>query len=303
MNAAIQRHIGSRSHLPDAQPWMRYTGRFGLAALGFVYVVIGVLAIQYAIGSGGELSSAKDALGQIREGPFGQTLLYLTGIGLIAFAVYRFLAAWKDIDADGSDGKGMTKRAAKVGSGIVYGALGATAIGLPATAGGSSGGSGSGNKQAMTAELLAQPFGQWLVGIIGAVLIGYGIATLVKAKKRKFLKKFKTGEMSQKTLKAVDKTGLLGLAAKAVVVAMIGGFLIQAAIQSDASEAGGLSQVLAETASQPYGTALLFVLALGLFCYGVYCFLMAKYRHFADPHGGTKSASHGAGHSMRPAGA
>ncbi len=282
MNKHVEKHLNARKDFRDAEGWVKIVGRIGLVALGFVYVVLGILAIRYAIGAGGQLADARGALREIAQQPFGQTLLVLTGLGLIAYAVYRVVGAIKDIDHHGTDGKGMAARTGFAISGIVYGALGVVALGIPIVSVGGNGGSGGGgSKQQAAQSILSQPAGQWILGIIGVLVIGYGILQAYKAVKRSFFSKLKTHEMSRKTLGAVDKIGLIGLLAKAIVVALIGWFFVQAAVQHQSSEAGGLAKALATVASQSYGNILLGLLAIGLFLYGVFAFVMAKYRHFA----------------------
>ena len=74
------------------------------------------------------------------------------------------------------------------------------------------------------------------------------------------------------------RMGRFGLAARGVVFAVIGFFLIQAARSSNASQVRGLGGALAALASQPYGPWLLGLVALGLVAYGIYNFVQARYR-------------------------
>ncbi len=78
--------------------------------------------------------------------------------------------------------------------------------------------------------------------------------------------------------KAVIAVGRCGYAAMGVVIGIIGIFLIVAAIQHNASEAKGLDGVLPELAHQSFGQVLLGIVALGLFAYGIYSLVEARYR-------------------------
>jgi hypothetical protein len=62
-----------------AHPWVEKLARFGYAAKGTVYFVVGLLTAQAAIGSGGETTSTSGALEELVAQPFGKVLL-----GLIA---------------------------------------------------------------------------------------------------------------------------------------------------------------------------------------------------------------------------
>ena len=71
------------------------------------------------------------------------------------------------------------------------------------------------------------------------------------------------------------------LAARGVVFGLIGLFLIQAALQHNPEQAGGLDEALQALARQGHGRLLLGVVAVGLVAYGSYMLLIAWYRrHF-----------------------
>lgn len=254
---------------------MEKLARAGYLTKGIVYAIIGVLAFQAAIGSGGQTSGSRGAIRQIAEQPFGQILLILTAIGLLGYAAWRFIQAIKDPEGKGSDGEGIVKRIGFAISGLIYLFLSFYAASI--VFGWSTGGSGGG-QQAWTAKLLAQPFGQWLVGIVGAIVIGVGFYQFYKAYKAKFMDKYKTGEMSQAERTWAERAGRFGLSARGVVFCIIGIFLIQAAIQADPSETRGLGGVLQTLAQQPYGPWLLGLVALGLIAYAVHCIAQSRYR-------------------------
>jgi Domain of Unknown Function (DUF1206). len=60
-----------------------------------------------------------------------------------------------------------------------------------------SGGGKSDTTEDLTAQILAQPFGQWLVGLAGSIVIGVGFSYFYEAYKAKFRRHFKLDEMSQ----------------------------------------------------------------------------------------------------------
>ena len=66
--------------------------------------------------------------------------------------------------------------------------------------------------------------------------------------------------------------------ARAVVFAVISWFFFKAAIEYDPQQADGLDGALRKIAAQPYGTWLLAIVAVGLFAYGVFCLIQARYR-------------------------
>ncbi len=254
--------------------WISPLARTGYAAKGLVYVIIGYLAAETAFGDGGMITGSSGALGQIRSQPFGQVLLVIVGLGLLAYALFRLLGAFVDVENEGEDGEGLAKRAGYFGSGVAYAGLGIAALT------GLSGGGGGGSEEKWTAKVLAMPAGQWLVGALGVAIIIAGIFQWVKALKEKYKSKFTLESFAATKRRWIEGIAKVGLCARGVVFPIIGFFLIRAAMQSDPSEAKGLGEALTTLTKQPYGTWLLGLTAIGLVCYGIYCWVLTAYGNF-----------------------
>ncbi len=258
-----------------AHPWFERLARFGMAAKGVVYAVVGVLAARVAFGAGGRTTDSQGALVTIINQPFGQILLSLIAIGLVGYVLWRFVQAFLDPENKGSDGEGIAKRGGDFINGLIYGSLAFTAIKMLL---GAAKNSNQNSPQDWTARILTQPFGQWLVGVGGAFIIGYGFYEFYKAYKAKFRQEFKWHEMSEAERKWTTRAGRLGFFARGIVFLIIGFFLIQAARLSDPSQARGLGGALETLAQQPYGPWLLGIVAIGLLAYGIFTIVQARYK-------------------------
>jgi hypothetical protein len=137
---------------------------------------------------------------------------------------------------------------------------------------------GHGTEQEWTAVVLAQPFGPWLVDMIGGIIIGVGLVHFYRAYAAHFMQEYATDAMSMRQQRWAKWRGQWGLAARGVTFGMIGGFVLYAGISADPSEARGLGGALVVVAQQPYGPGLLGVVALGLVAYGLFCLSQALYR-------------------------
>lgn len=261
--------------------WIERLARLGYAAKGIVYAIVGVLAVQAAFGPGGRTTGTQGALTTIASQPFGKFLLALVAVGLVGYSLWRFVQAWADPDNKGSDAKGLATRFGYAISGLIYAGLAFSAVAIILGSGSGSSGGGT-SKQDWTARVLAQPFGQWLVGLLGALIIGIGFYQFYKAYSAKFRKEWKLREMNPQEETWAMRLARLGLAARGVVFVMTGFFLMQAARQSDASEVRGLDGALQSLARQAHGKWLLAIVALGLVSYGMYMGVQARYRQISS---------------------
>ena len=258
---------------------METLARFGYVAKGFVYAAIGVLALLAAFTTGGKTTGTSGALQAIANQPFGQILLALIAVGLVGYAIWRLIEAFNDPDNKGTDAKGILSRLGYALSGLAY--LGVAFNAALLAFGNSSGSSGgSSSKQDWTATVMQQPFGRWLVGIGGALVIGIGFYRIYQAYKTKFRKKLNLSELNAKQEKWLVNISRFGIAARGVVFVMIGFFVIQAAKNYNPQKVKGLDGALQTLAQQPYGKILLGLMALGLIGYAVYLWLQARYRNF-----------------------
>jgi hypothetical protein len=268
----VKDQAGQAAH--EAKPWVTRLGRLGFAAKGVVYVIVGLLAAQAALGMGGTTTDTRGVFDWVVQAPFGRLLLAVMGIGLAGYALWRFVQAGLDTEHKGTDLSGLYTRGAYVVIGIVYCGLTLSAIRLSL---GSDEGGGQ-STQSSTAWLLSQPFGQWLVGIVGVMVIGAGLFQAYRAYTAKFCEKLDLHEMTRDQIDMVTRIGRLGFAARGVVFAIIGGFLLVAARHAEPEQARGLGGALATIAEQPSGPWLLATVAIGLIAYGAFMLVEARYR-------------------------
>lgn len=250
--------------------------RFGMGAKGTVYIILGVLTAMAAFNEGGQKAGQSDALKFIYNQPFGQVLLAILTVGLIGYVVWRFVQAFRDPENEGDDKKGIAKRVGYGASGLLYAFLAFEAIKMLMNSG-SSGGGGGGNKQ-IVSMLLEQPFGQVLVGIAAAALAAKAIYSIYKAVTGKFMEDINVGQLDHKIKEIIKKTGTAGHLARGVVVGIVSFFFVKAAIQANASQAGGTEGAFSFIQSSSYGSWLLGIVAIGLACYGVFMLVKARYK-------------------------
>jgi hypothetical protein len=258
---------------------MEWLARWGYGARGAVYCLVGGLALLAALGPGGRTGGSRGALQTLLDQPFGKVWLAVIAAGLMGFALWRTVEALTDADRRGRTWKGIGVRAAHLVSGGIYLSLALFAGSLA----GGVGRSGGGEDQAAqdwTAWLLQQPFGPWLVGFVGAGVIAAGLGFGWKAWRGNVTDRL---AMPPGVAHWAVPAGRLGFAARGVVFALIGFFLLLAAQHSSSSRVRGLGGALESLQAQPYGWLLLSLTAAGLCAFGVFGFVQARYRHIDAP--------------------
>jgi hypothetical protein len=254
----------------DNSEWTDRAVRIGMVAYGIVHLTIAWLGVQLALGDHSGAASRNGALNQLAQQPFGEVVVWVVAVGMFLLVLWKLLEAF--IDSTLEDGaKRVIKPATNVFKAIVYGTLGVSAV-HTAT------GTKSKNKTTdYTATLMQQPFGRWLVGLVGLAIIGYGVYLAYRGWSEKFLEHLDAQGRSGDAGRAYKLFGKIGYIAKGIAIGVIGVLFVYAAIDHSAKESGGLDQALHKVLQQPFGPVALFAIAVGIGCYGLFCFARARH--------------------------
>jgi hypothetical protein len=174
--------VGDQARSAARGPWVEALARLGYVAKGVVYVVVGGLAVQAALGGGGETTGSEGALRAIGRQPFGEVLLWVLAVGLVGYSLWRLVSAFLDPEGKGTGAAEIANRGGYLASGVVHGLLAAYAFGLAT----GDGGGGGGGTETWTARVLAHPFGAWLVGLAGLAVAVYAVKEAYVSYTRKY---------------------------------------------------------------------------------------------------------------------
>jgi hypothetical protein len=271
---AVMRGVKSAGRKAASSRWLEGLARGGFVACGVNYMLIGLLAIQIALGIGGEAADAAGAVHAVAAHPGGFVLLWLVAVGFSGLALWRLTEV---VYGQASpNGHTVAKRLASLARAAIYIAL---CIGIVSFLIGVRG-QRSGNNQSkdFTATLMSHTGGRWLVLLIGLGVVGVGISMMVEAIRKKFTENLHMARMNSRTRKTVEALGIVGIFARGSVFGVLGVFLIIAAATFDSKEAQGLDGSLRKIASTPLGPWLLVAVALGLVTFGVYSCFEARWR-------------------------
>jgi hypothetical protein len=253
---------------------VRIAARVGIASNGVLHLLIGYLAVQVALGSGGQ-ADQNGALSAIAAEPLGRVFLWVLVVGFVAVVVWRALFAiygFGYLDRTTM----ITKRVVSAGQALVYAVLAVAAATTAVQGRSSSGGGGQ-----ASAGVLGLPGGQVLLAVVGlGVLIGGGVMVWI-GWTSKFTEDQDLSGADARARRLNKRSGQVGYIAKGIAIGVLGILVGVAAVTFDPQKANGLDSALKALRDQPFGVFLLVAVGVGIACYGVFCFFDARYHRVA----------------------
>lgn len=257
---------------PLPSGFIENSARIGLAARAVVYFLVGGLLLWAAIipGRFDEGKSAGDAFRMLEYSPLGQMTLIAISIGLFLYAIWRFNQAVFDPDHKGTDAKGILSRLGMAASGTTYLLVGIAAF--MTTFGENRPDGGGGATEQTVSWLSKQPFGIWLVGILGLMILTIGILQISRIVTDQWSRNLPSA--GQKGWRAgIIETAIAG---RGVLIVMTGATILYSAVSGRFSDAKGLATLLGWIRQQPFGIWLYAISAIVIGCYGVYSTIQVR---------------------------
>ena len=247
--------------------------RGGLIAFGVVHLLVSWLAVQLAWGASAKSADPSGALRTLSDQPLGKIGLWLVAVGLVALGLWQASeAVWGYRNREGA--KRVREQLTSGAMAVIYAALGVSAVSVALGSGSSS----SQSQQKATSGVMAWPGGRVIVVVAGLIIVGVGVAEVVKGVRKSFSEEIDTSSMSPAAQEGVARLGQVGYIAKGVAMGLVGGLLSFAALTFDRQKAPGLDGALQTILAQPFGRFLLTAVALGFLAFGLFAMLQARYR-------------------------
>lgn len=243
--------------------------RFGLSAMGFVYVLVGVLTAMTAFNWGGQKTGTKGAIAYLAGQPFGKILLATMAIGLFSYAFWRMYQTFYDTRNLGTNFKALFTRGGYFTGGLFYGALGVVAVKLIF-------GGGYDNQQDLIIKALNSTYGRTFAVIFGLILAGKTIFEIYFVLSGQFKKNVQSSEMPPKAKTTLLKFGLIGHSARAVVFGVMSFLTIRTGVTIRNKKMSTLEDAF-QFLNNEFGDIVLGLVAIGFLCFGLFMFVKAKY--------------------------
>jgi hypothetical protein len=247
--------------------------KLGFAAIGVVYVLMGVLALLAAINERrGTRADKEEAVQHLQQLPAGSVLLGLISLGLVGYILWRFVQAIRDTECKGTGLKGLSFRFWYICSGLFYSGLAIYAARLALQGHADEGGDAT---QTLAAKVLGWPGGDWLLIGVGLIIIFIGLFQGYRAFSGQLQSDVNANRISAAENRLVYRAAQVGVTARGVVVGIIGYFFVQAGQQSRAGAVGSTDEAFDFLAAM--GAPALAAVAAGLIAYGLYSLVQARY--------------------------
>lgn len=142
------------------RPETRGLARWGLVSKGGLYLLVGLIAADVSIGGGERVQDREGALSATADTWPGKLLVAGLAVGLLGYAVWRFVEAVLGRTLEGREQEGWARRLGYLARGVWY--LGLFGVAVSALVGANES-SASDKEERFTARVLELPLGRWIV--------------------------------------------------------------------------------------------------------------------------------------------
>jgi hypothetical protein len=256
-----------------AIPRIESVVRLGYVVRGLLYLLPGIFALRLAIGPHGAVIAPTGAIKLIGHQPFGRILLFLVAAGLAGYALWGLMRAVYDPLLRGNSLSGVANRLGYLVSAL--GHAGLTVVALRYLAGTEP---PSNPAQGWIAFVLTEPFGRWVLGIVGVCwILGAGLAQIVAGWRASFKRDFAVDRMSPAERALAILLGRVGFVVRGIVFTIVGALLVAAALHANSDDLQGMEGALVKLLHEPYGHWLLAFAGSGIIAFGLFSMMCARW--------------------------
>jgi hypothetical protein len=242
-------------------------------AKALLYAAVGLFTFKLAMGSNGPDPGRKEVLEQLTGSPFGKILIGLMALALAGHTLWRLAEIRYDPYEKGTGPGGWLYRLNYLLSAITYGSLGYTAINLLI---GKESGAGN-QKQIWVAKLLQVEGGNWIIILVGTVLIVWAGLQLFKGVSGNVYKSLQLDHVHPLWKGMLRVCCFIGFMAVGGILASTGWYLIKGAWNEDPKWVKNMDNLIKALQTFPGGWWGQIALATALIMMAIFMLAMARY--------------------------
>jgi hypothetical protein len=138
IQAEIRSSADGLAHRDSGQKWLALLARAGMVAQATMYLLVGGLAIELALGLGGKTTDQRGALHTLADEWYGLGALFALAVGFAGYAIWRFAVAVLGEKIESEEDVGVGKRLVYAARALLYASLCYSALALAFSRGGGS---------------------------------------------------------------------------------------------------------------------------------------------------------------------
>ena len=250
--------------------------RWSYVVKALLFGSVAVFTYRIAAGFLGPAPNRKQVLEGLVSSRGGQLLLGLIVLALAAHTVWRLVETYQDPYDKGTSPGGLVHRFTYLLSGISYAVLGLTAaqLLLSQDIGFSNG------RQFWVATMLGQPWGRWVVGAFGLVLLLWGAVQFYKGVSGTTFRALELDGVAPPLRGAIAVCAFVGFVTYAGVLGGAGWSLLESAWVENSQRVRNLDDLLEGLLQLPRGVLWMKAVAIGLLLFALFMLAMARYFPF-----------------------
>lgn len=242
----------------------------GLISYGGVHLVVAWLFAQVAWGWG--MATSEQPITAMARTRIGQAALWVAAAGMAILIAWRVLQVVSRSDR-AAGWRAVGNAATRLFEATIYALIGISAVQAAVTRGRKGSiQAESAQEQSLGTVMLHHTWSRVALGAIAVLLFALGVQLLRSAVTRAF-----TQDLAERVPLAVVAIGAIGTMVKGVAVVIVSVLIGWAVVTFDPAKTAGLEALLQTLRQTWFGPVLLTVIAVGLACYGVYCFVWAAH--------------------------
>jgi len=243
--------------------------RIGLGAMGFVYMIVGILTALAALNLGGRKIGTKGAIAYLAEKPLGKMLLALMALGLFCYVFWRLYQTFFDSRQLGTNSRALFTRAGYFTGALFYGSLGFVATKLFF-------GVGYDQQQDLLIRVLDSTYGNAIAIVIGLILASKSIFEIYFVISSQFKKNVQSSEIPSKIKGGLLTLGAIGHIARAILFGIMAFLTLRAGFTLRNKSVSTTTEAF-QFLNYKFGVLALVLVAIGLLCFGLYMLVKARY--------------------------